>query len=580
LRAFLRLANAALAAAWLAAGAGLCWAQPELEPEEVVARTRPYLPRAPYVFRTEARLVEVGVVVRDRRNQAVSGLDRRDFEIREGGKRREIAAFSVLTFVPAHAAAAAQKREPAAVLPRGRFVGLLFDDLNSDLAEFRNSQLAAERFIKEGMAAGDQVAIFTTTQAQLAPFTADPERLLAVLGSLKLRKRSFDRGACPEISPYESYLLANNMDRTLLEIKVEETRRCLNLPPGASGGRGGLPPNPLSTDPVVRAVLSQAHSTWQQIRWTAQNTLDTIRNVVEYMAALPGTRMLLLASGGFLAGTLEHEQERIVSRALRGGVVINALDAKGLFAGGPVEMPRGGDARSVAYAQTIGTRPLHASNDALAYLSQSTGGRFFHSSNDLEGGFRELAAAPEVSYLLGFVPDSEPDGKFHKISVRVSAGKGYSVQARPGYFAAKQAEVEQEPPERRIDQEVLSGTTLSEAPVQLAIQPGALADGGHGVVGLLRVDVKALPFLERSGRRHARLNFIAALLDRQGNFVTGREGSIEFSLRKTSYEWLAGRGLTTRFQIEAPPGDYQLRLVAEEPSQNRVTALSQAVVVR
>ncbi|MCL6545663.1 MAG: hypothetical protein K6T61_10570, partial [Bryobacteraceae bacterium] len=227
-----------------------------------------------------------------------------------------------------------------------------------------------------------------------------------------------------------------------------------------------------------------------------------------------------------------------------------------------------------------GTRPLHASNDAMAYLSQSTGGRFFHSSNDLEGGFRELAAVPEVSYLLGFVPDSEPDGKFHKISVRVTSGKGYSVQARPGYFAAKQAEAAPEPSERRIDQEVFSGATLNEAPVQLATQPGPLADGGHGVVGLLRVDVKAIPFLERSGRHHARLNFIAALLDREGNFVTGREGSIDFALRKPSHEWLAGRGLTTRFQIEAPPGDYRLRLVAEEPSQNRITAVTQDVIVR
>lgn len=580
MRTFLRPTNAVLAAVWFAAGAGLAGEQPELEPGEVVARTRPYLPRAPYVFRTEGRLVEVGAVVRDRRNRVVSGLDRSDFEIREGGKRREITAFSVLTFVPAHAEAAAQKGQPAAVQPRGRFVGLLFDDLNSDLAEFRNSQLAAERFIKEGLAVGDQVAIFTTTQAQLAPFTADGERLLTVLQSLRLRKRSFDRGTCPEISPFESYLLANHLDRSLLEIKVEETRRCLNLPPSASRGRGGLTPNPLSTDPVVRAVLAQANSTWQQIRWTAQNTLDTIRNVVEYMSGLPGGKLLLLASGGFLSGTLEHEQEAIVARALRGGVVINALDAKGLFAGGPVEMPRGGDARSVAYAQTIGTRPLHASNDAMAYLSQSTGGRFFHSSNDLEGGFRELAAVPEVSYLLGFVPEAEPDGKFHKISVRVTSGKGYSVQARPGYFAAKQAEVAQEPVERRIDQEVLSGTVVSQVPVELGVQPGPTADGGHGVVGLLRVDVKALPFADRSGRRHAQIHFIAALLDRQGNFVTGREGSIEFALRKTTFERLAGRGLTTRFQIEAPPGDYQLRLVAEEPSQNRITAVTRAVAVR
>lgn len=574
------LTTASRFAACLAAAAVLACAQEKIDPSELSARTQPYLPRAPYTFRAETRLVEVGVVVRDRRNQPVKGLDRKDFEIREGGKKREIAAFSVLTFIPAEAAKAAEKGQEAAVLPRGRFVGLLFDDLNSDLAEFRNSQLAAQRFVKEGLAAGDQVAIFTTTQAQVAPFTADPERLVSVIESLRMRKRTIDKGICPEISPYEAYLLVYGFEPGLLETKVEETRRCQGLPPQQGAGRGGpTTPNRLSSDPLVRTVMGQAHNTWQYTRSIAQNTLDTIRNVVEYMALLPGAKMLLLASGGFLSATLEYDQEEIIRRALRGGVVINALDAKGLFAGGPPEMPRGGDARSIMQAQLIGTRPIHATNDAIAHLSLATGGRFFHNSNDLEGGFRDLAAVPEVSYLLGFVPASEPDDKFHKISVRVTSGRGYSVQARPGYFAARQEAV-QAGEERRIDQEVFTNTVLTQAPVELTVQPGPLADGGRGLVGVLRIDVKALPFVERSGARENQLSFVAALLDREGGFVTGREGKVAFALKQPTFEKLAAGVLTTRFEIQAPPGDYQLRLVAEEAVGKRITALTQPVSVR
>jgi hypothetical protein len=365
-----------------------------------------------------------------------------------------------------------------------------------------------------------------------------------------------------------------------LETKVEETRRCLNLPPPPGAGRGGATtPNRLSSDPLVRAVMGQANATWQQVQWISQNTLGAIRNVVEYMATLPGSKMLLLASGGFLSATLEHDQEEIIRRALRGGVVINALDAKGLFTGGPVEMPRGGDARSLIQAQLMGTRPVHATNDAMAYLSQATGGRFFHNSNDLEGGFRELAAVPEVSYLLGFVPASEPDDKYHKISVRVTSGRGYSVQARPGYFAARQPAVQPEP-ERRIDQELFTKTVLTEAPLTLAVQPGPLDDGGHGLVGLLRINVKELPFVDRSETRQTQITFIAALLERDGGFVTGREGKIEFALKKPTFEKLSTGLLTTRFEIQAAPGEYLLRLVAEESVNQRLTALTQPVVVR
>src|SRR5450759_903318 len=104
-------------------------------------------------------------------------------------------------------------------------------------------------------------------------------------------------------------------------------------------------------------------------------------------------------------------------------------------------MPRGGDARSIIRQQLLGTRPKEEGNNPLVYLAQSTGGRFFHNSNDLNQGFKELAALPEITYVLGFAPDPVPDGKYHKLSVRLTDANRYSVQARSGYFAIKEAPV-------------------------------------------------------------------------------------------------------------------------------------------
>ena len=75
-------------------------AQDRIDPSEVSARTSPYVPPSQYRLRTEARLVDVGVVVRDKRGRAVSGLQKRDFEIRDEGKNREIKAFTIQTFTP------------------------------------------------------------------------------------------------------------------------------------------------------------------------------------------------------------------------------------------------------------------------------------------------------------------------------------------------------------------------------------------------------------------------------------------------------------------------------------------------
>ena len=89
--------------------------------------------------------------------------------------------------------------------------------------------------------------------------------------------------------------------------------------------------------------------------------------------------------------------------------VVNCLDAKGLYTADTMEIPYGGDMDSIIYAQSLGVTAKLEGNNAMAYLAASTGGRFFQNSNDLDEGFRTLAALPEYTYLLGFPPDTDPD---------------------------------------------------------------------------------------------------------------------------------------------------------------------------
>jgi hypothetical protein len=74
-------------------------------------------------------------------------------------------------------------------------------------------------------------------------------------------------------------------------------------------------------------------------------------------------------------------------------------------------------------------------NDGTVALADGTGGSFYHNSNDLLQGFRELGMAQETMYVLGFAPSDEAsDGRFHSLKVRPAAGKRYSLP-RLGYTA-------------------------------------------------------------------------------------------------------------------------------------------------
>ena len=46
---------------------------------------------------------------------------------------------------------------------------------------------------------------------------------------------------------------------------------------------------------------------------------------------MPGKRKLLMAPSGFIAVSMREQKDKIINRALRAGIVINALDSKGLF---------------------------------------------------------------------------------------------------------------------------------------------------------------------------------------------------------------------------------------------------------
>ena len=73
-----------------------------------------------------------------------------------------------------------------------------------------------------------------------------------------------------------------------------------------------------------------------------RDTYRQLESVVRALSAKPGTRILLFASPGFLLTTLNFEASQLVEHANRSNIVINALDARGLYVpepGGDISQP-------------------------------------------------------------------------------------------------------------------------------------------------------------------------------------------------------------------------------------------------
>ncbi len=554
-----------------------------IDPGEIRITSGPYWPRTKSTITVDTKLVDVGVVVRDSRGHPVAGLKREDFEINDNGKKRPVSAFAVETYTPAAAPVKPGEPAPAPTAPKPavsktpRYVALVFDDMALTAGDMMNSKAAAKRFVKEGFAPNDQVGVFTTTQQNNLPFTSDPAKVSAAIDKVNFRQRKIEGGMCPHYTPWDAYTIANNLDQEAFEVKIQEWMTCHNQPPPRAGrGRGSSSSS--GSGGAGQDVMAEARMLWEEISMNSRNTLGSIHDLIDYMAKFDGKRVMLLASPGFLTGTLEQDEEELITQALHAGVVINSIDSRGLYTIEPLEMTGGANSRSAIHQQNVASRSQMAPSDVLGTLADGTGGTFFHNNNDLTLGFHELGMLPQVSYLLGFAPDA-PDKRFHKLKVKVNA-KGVDVQARPGYMSV--APADQPPPreERPIDRAMSASDAMTDAPVTFSTVTGKTDQNSPAVQIVLHVDVAKMKFREGFGLHTQKLLFIAAAYDKDGVFVSGKESEIEFALSDASYKQVHDGGINGRVTLELAPGEYRIRGVVQETIDNKISAVSLPVSVQ
>jgi VWFA-related protein len=212
----------------------------------------------------DTKLAEIGAVVRDGHGRVIAGLTRENFQIHDNGKPREIADFAVdLAAVSRPAAetkpSAAEGNQKSDAAPnsdaaRPRFIALYFDDVNAKDQQHSNdlkqTQDAAEQFVKEALQPGVQVGVFTASGARTLDFTTDIAKLTDAIRNVRPHMGLSEAGLtwCPStITPYMAYLIALHHDPADVNEALSETpsRVCR---------------------PSREEVVAQAEETWRRVR--------------------------------------------------------------------------------------------------------------------------------------------------------------------------------------------------------------------------------------------------------------------------------------------------------------------------
>ena len=321
-----------------------------------------------------------------------------------------------------------------------------------------------------------------------------------------------------------------------------------------------------------------------------------MNDVIQHLGKMHGKRVLILTSSGFWTQTHQGlTQDKLVETALRFGVVINSLDAKGLFAENP-----GGDVTEgppIVDTTMLRTHPDMPSfrdklasdqkqyfNDPMAILAEGTGGHFFHNSNDLGRGMREMATLPETSYLLGFSPDNlKPNGNLHNLKVKLPNMHDVTVEARRGYYAPappKKGEVTPTDKRAELDNAVKGGDQASAISAAFTISPSTEKNGDTSLKIGVHIDVAGLPFQYLEGRSVERLIIVTALFDSENQFLGGVEGVMDLHLKESTLKAIIARGLDADFTLQAPRGSYRVRQVVQEEVKGRMMSATRAVQIQ
>ena len=532
----------------------------------------------PAMFKARVNLVMVPVVVRDRQGKAVGSFKQEDFQLFDKGKPQYIARFSVekvagrLNKTAAAAPVPSPDRppedKPAADLP-DRFIAYLFDDVHMKFGDLVHARDAAGRHIDNALLSTDRAAIYTTSGQTIQDFTDDRALLHEALGKLRMRPVTGQGlSRCPNMNFYMADLIVNRNDSVVLDAAARDVMSCQSL-------------DPTQYQTAVQIAQQAARQELTLGDSETRLAMGVIRELVRRMAAMPGQRSIILVSGGFVT-LAEHSMEKteIMDRAIRASVLINSLDARGLYTDNTDISRQGTNYVTERVLQQTERDSNRAQSDVMAELAAGTGATFFQNSNDLDAGFARLATAPEYYYLLAFSPQNlKMDGSFHALKVTLKNVKDVNIGARTGYYAPRHLENAIETARREIEEALFSREEMDDIPVELHTQFFKSGEDMARGSLVIKVDVKHLKFRKEADRNCNELTVVAGLFDRNGVYASGNQKKIEMRLKDETVEKRLDGGLTIRSSFDVKPGTYSVRLVVRDVEGQLMSARNGAVEI-
>jgi VWFA-related protein len=470
-------------------------------------------------FRSAARLIQVSVVVRDRRNRPLPDLGRADFRVFEDGQEVPIAFFQPTQ-------RSGSEGSGPTTTPRGRteftnriespgaggVVAIVFDQLNTSAIQQSRARTHLLTYLKT-LRAGDRVALYVLAADGLHvlyDFTTDASLLLRAL-------QAIEPGAASKMGPSE-----------------------LQLPPALTEGLSAFAMGNLAG---MNAALNQLRT---------ETTLEALEAVAAHLAGIPGRKNIVWISSGFpfiIGGRIPPGQVARTRRATRAlstaDAAVYPVDIRGLLAGRGAAVPT--------------LNGVYGPIEGLRVTADWTGGRAFFNDNDIAGAIAQAVDDSRDSYVLGYYPVNEDwNGRFREIKVKVTRD-GATVRHRAGYIADPPIVSAANDQQRVMLEAIASPLELTGLPVDVVAERAV-----EGVLLRIRLDATRLTLTELDGQVTGELVVAITQMLEDRRQIAEMNASFPLKVASADRERLLATPIELTRTVRLHPDAVQVRVVIRD----------------
>lgn len=486
------------------------------------------------ILRTDTRVVQVDVTVRDADGKPVEDLKQSDFTILDNGQLRPFTIFSVNRAAPDAPQPPPEvlPERPALppntftnigappLLPGGHSTIILLDGVNGWFDSFAWGSKGIQGLMSK-LPADERVALYVTSKfeglLQVVDFTTDRERL---------------RSAMATFSPRALEPAPPGMDPTGDGHGMVEA-----LTPRGTPADNAFTPH---MSPREREYFMQRGAEAVRLSFSA---------IAERLRSLPGRKSVFWITEGFPPRMIRNDPawDKTFTNLNDANIAVNTVDTDGL--GGPI--------RFWGQGGTISMR----------MVAERTGGEAFYHRNDLDAAIAEGIQDSRSSYTLGFYL-TELDGKYHELKVVVHR-PGLDLNYRRGYLAQTDAMRDLAARKSDLDSALVNPLDLRGLSIVATIETKADKLTVH-----LRLDPKSLTVTQRAGVWDGRIEELFIERNEAGGQVARISQTSNFQIgpeAKPGYD-RAGPTLTHTFKLA--PDAAKLVIVIRDSASGRTGSLT------